>query len=105
MKRTCKERAVTLEVGAGVWVPCTVFGRGAFFNERRVNIHVSGNDWTGFVAEDWLRHQHAEGKDEVLLKVVSVTSSRFTALIPGNSVQRPVFTGRIEQVGDVPVEA
>ncbi len=94
-----------LEVGAGVWVPCTVFGRGAFFNERRVQIEVSGNDWTGFVAEDWLKHRRTEGQDELLLKVVSVSAGDFTALIPGNSVQRPVFKGRIEQVGDVPVEA
>ena len=93
------------EVGSGVWVPCTVFGRGAFFNERRVHIDVSGNDWTGFVAEDWLKHRNAEGADEILLKVVSVSGDDFTALIPGNSVQRPVFKGRIEQVGDVPVEA
>lgn len=94
-----------LEVGAGVWVPCTVFGRGAFFNERRVQIHVTGNDWTGFVAEDWLKHQREKGQDEILLKVASVSGGGFTALIPGNSVQRRVFKGRIEQVGDVPAEA
>ncbi len=87
-----------LEVGAGVWVPCTIFGRGAFFNERRVQIHVSGNDWTGFVAEDRLKHRRTEGQDEMLLKVVSVSDGGFIALIPGDSVQRPVFKGRIEQV-------
>ena len=94
-----------VEVGAGVWVPCTIFGRGAFFNERRVEVRASGNDWIGFVAEDWLKHKRVEGRDEILLKVVSVSSGDFTALIPGNSVQRRVFKGRVEQVRDVAVEA
>ena len=94
-----------LEVGAGGWVPCNVVGRGAFFNERCVHIHVGGNDWTGFVAEDWLKHRKVEGTDEILLKVSSVDEDGFTAMIPGNSVQRPLFTGRVEQVGDVPIQA
>lgn len=92
-----------LRPGAEVWIPCEV-KPGPFSDERMVRITSDLGEWLGFVPIWSLREPLQEGKTYIKGIVETVEEDRFTARLPGHSIDSSRFAGsisRVERVGTV----